>query len=258
MKLKIMTYNICSGHHYEKSDDYVPVPSQTGPYDLSRCTAVIKGIAPDICGLNEVDNFMDRSGNISQTDFISESVGMNGFFGKAISFSFDPKGAYGNAVMARFPIVEAKTIPIPDPEIRDENAWYETRSISHVIVDVEGVRVNVLQTHFGLPVSEKQNAQTTLIKTLDELGDVPVILMGDFNIRPNDFLLNPIRDRLFDTAKLRDEYFITWPSYETDKAAKCKIDYVFLSHHFKPVSLEIPQTCASDHLPYVVEAELDV
>ncbi len=252
-----MTYNICSGHHYEKEDGYTPMPSVTGPYDLPRCTKVIKGLSPDICGLNEVDNFMDRSGNISQTDFIAENAGMKGVFGKAISFSFDPKGAYGNAVLSRFPIIKADTVAIPDPEIRDENAWYETRSILRAVLDVEGKEVVVLQTHFGLPVSEKQNAVTTLVKVLDELGDVPVILMGDFNIRPNDFLLKPIRERLFDTASLREGYFRTWPSYETDKAVKCKIDYVFLSRHFKPVLLEIPETCASDHLPYVVEAEFN-
>ncbi len=256
MKLKIMTYNICSGHHYEKEGDYVPTPSKTGPYDLSRCASVIKGISPDICGLNEVDNFMIRSGNISQTDYIAAECGMNGWFGKAISFSFDPDGAYGNAVMSRFPILEAETVMIPDPERRDENVWYETRSISRVVLDVEGERVTVLQTHFGLPVSEKQNAVVTLIDTIDKCGDTPIILMGDFNIRPNDFLLKPIRERLFDTGLMRDEYFHTWPSYETDKAPKCKIDYVFLSNHFKPLSLDIPETCASDHLPYVVEAEL--
>ena len=256
MKLKIMTYNICSGHHYEAEDGYTPMPSTTGPYDLSRCAKVIAGLSPDICGLNEVDNFMDRSGNISQTDFIGDATGMKGFFGKATSFSFDLKGAYGNAVLSRFPIIKADTVTIPDPEIRDENAWYETRSISRVVLDVEGTPVTVLQTHFGLPVSEKQNAQTTLVKVIDEIGDKPIILMGDFNIRPNDFLLKPIRERLFDTASLKEGYFRTWPSYETDKAAKCKIDYVFVSHHFKPVSIEIPETCASDHLPYVVEVEL--
>ncbi len=256
MKLKIMTYNICSGQHYNREGDFIPDPAYGGIRDLDRCTNVIKGISPDICGLNEVDNFMQRSDNISQTDYIASRNGMNGFFGKAISFKFDPDGAYGNAVMSRFPILETEVYTIPDPEIQDEKAWYETRSITRVVLDVNGTPVTVLQTHFGLPVSEKQNAATKLVEVIDACGNVPIILMGDFNIRPNDFLLKPIRERLYDTGLMRNEYFHTWPSYETDKAPKCKIDYVFLSHHFKPLSLEIPQTCASDHLPYVVEAEL--
>lgn len=256
MKLRIMTYNICSGHHYEKEEGYTPCPSQTGPYDISRCTKVIAGLSPDICGLNEVDSFMQRTGEISQTDYIAQNTGMTGVFGKAISFSFDPSGAYGNAVLSKYPIVESEVYMIPDPEIYDEDAWYETRSITRVVIDVEGVKVTVLQTHFGLSVSEKQNAVTTLVPIIDSIK-TPLILMGDFNIRPNDFLLNPIRERLFDTAQLKDGYFKTFPSYEC-KYPECKIDYVFMSKHFKPLNLEIFQTCASDHLPYVVEAELNV
>ena len=123
MKLKIMTYNICSGHHFTREGDYIPDPAFDGPLDLNRCAEVISGLSPDICGLNEVDNFMKRSGNISQTDFIASRAGMKGFFGKAISFSFDPEGAYGNSVLSRFPIVEGVAIPVPDPERQDETAY---------------------------------------------------------------------------------------------------------------------------------------
>lgn len=255
MKLRIMTYNICSGHHFNREGEFIPDPAFGGILDLDRCTDVIAGIEPDVCGLNEVDNFMQRSGNISQTDYIASRTGMKGFFGRAISFPFDPNGAYGNSVLSRFPIISGEAISIPDPEIQDENAYYETRGITKVTLSVEGREVTVFQTHFGLAVAEKQNAVTTLISEIDKCK-TPIILMGDFNIRPSDFLLNPIRQRLFDTGLMREEYFRTWPSYETDKARKCKIDYVFLSKHFSPISLEIPETCASDHLPYVVEAEL--
>ncbi len=255
MKLKIMTYNICSGQHYTPSDTFTPDPAYGGIRDLNYCTEFIKGVSPDILGLNEVDDYMQRSGNISQVDYIAERAGMKGWFGKAISFSFDPDGAYGNAVASRFPIIETEAISIPDPEIKDENAYYETRGITRVVVDIEGTPVTVFQTHFGLAVAEKQNAVMTLVDLIDKC-ETPVILMGDFNIRPADFLLKPLRERLFDTGLMRDEYFHTWPSYETDKAKKCKIDYVFLSKHFKPLSIDVPHTYASDHLPYIVEAEL--
>ena len=254
MKLRIMTYNISSGHHYNRENGFIPDPAFDGPLDLDRCTHVIAGLAPDICGLNEVDNFMERSGNISQTDYIESLTEMKCFFGKAISFPFDPKGAYGNSVLSRFPIIDAKAISIPDPEIQDENAYYETRGITKAVLDINGRAVSVFQTHFGLAVSEKQNAVTTLIGEIDKCI-TPIILMGDFNIRPSDFLLKPLRERLFDTGLMKNEYFYTWPSYKTDKAKSCKIDYLFLSKEFVPLSLEIPKTCASDHLPYVVEAE---
>lgn len=253
MKLKIMTYNIASGHTFEhvKSAEEA---SGRQPYDLSKCAGVIASIAPDICGMNEVDNYMSRSGWVSQTEQIGEHTGMKGFFGKAISFDSEPKGEYGNAVLSKFPILEAEAISIPDPERKDEHAYYETRGVTRVKLDVNGTPVTVLQTHFGLAISEQQNAQMTLLKLLDQT-EGPVILMGDFNIRPNNFLLNPIRERLQDTAALADGYFKTFPSCPSNYP-DCKIDYVFVSSHFKPLRLEIPQTKASDHLPYVVEVEL--
>lgn len=253
MKLKIMTYNIASGHTFDHIQSAEEASGKL-PYDLHKCADVIASIAPDICGMNEVDNYMSRSGRVSQTEQIGEHTGMKGFFGKAISFDFDADGAYGNAVLSRFPILEAETIPIPDPERKDEHAYYETRAVTRVKLDVNGTVVTVLQTHFGLAIAEHQNAQVTLLKLLDQT-EGPVILMGDFNIRPSDFLLNPIRERLQDTAALADGYFKTFPSYPCNHP-DCKIDYVFVSNHFKPLRLEIPQTSASDHLPYVVEVEL--
>lgn len=246
MRLKIMTYNICSGHHYEDTGSKHDTVSP--PYDLSRCGHVIAGISPDICGLNEVDNFADRTGNVSQTEQLSRITGMQGFFGKALDF---PVGCYGNAVLSRFPVLETEVIPIPNPEIRDEATYYEPRSVTRVVLDAAGIRITVLQTHFGLAVAEQQNAQQTLLRLLDQESG-PVILMGDFNIRPNNFLLNPIRERLIDTASLHSGFFKTFPSYPCDYP-DCKIDYIFVSRHFTPLALEIPQTKASDHLPYVVE-----
>lgn len=249
MKLKIMTYNICSGHHFIEEAGYVP--GTTSPYDLKQCIQVIQGVTPDILGLNEVDNHAERTFGDCQTQLISDATGMNGFFGKALNF---PVGDYGNAVLSRFPIVKTDVFPIPDPQIRDECAYYESRSVTRVKLDVMGQEVTVLQTHFGLAIAEQQNAQQTLLALLDqETG--PVIVMGDFNIRPNNFLLNPLRERLIDTAVLRSDYFKTFPSYPTDYP-DCKIDYVFVSKHFTPLHLEVIQTRASDHMPYMVELEL--
>jgi len=249
MQLKIMTYNICSGHHFEEEAGYKP--GHPAPYDLSRCSKVIADIAPDICGLNEVDDYAERTGFVGQTERISQTTGMNGFFGKALDFS---KGHYGNAVLSRFPILEAEVIPIPDPQVHDEPAHYESRSVTRVVLDADGERITVLQTHFGLAISEQQNAQQTLLQILDKEPG-PVILMGDFNIRPNNALLDPIRERLIDTAFLQPGYFKTFPSYPSDYP-DCKIDYVFVSRHFTPKALTIPQVRASDHMPYVAEVSL--
>lgn len=252
-----MTYNIASGHYYGPAKDEAAGKAvEQGVcregYDLSRCAGEIVRIGPDICGLNEVDNFRRRTGCISQLNQLEQATGLKGFFGPALQPAGD--GQYGNAVLSRFPILETEVIPIPDADPRDEHASYESRSVTRVKLDVAGTPVTVLQTHFGLAIAEHQNAQQTVLRLLDAI-DGPLLLMGDFNIRPKDFLLDPIRQRLQDTAALHDGYFKTFPSYPCNYP-DCKIDYVFVSRHFTPLRLEIPQTMSSDHLPYVVEVEL--
>lgn len=250
MKLKIMTYNICSGHHFEGDQTNHPYE-----YDLSKCTGEIIKVAPDICGLNEVDFYSNRTNKDDQTALISKATKLQGVFGKAIEFPGQPGSGYGNAVLSRFPILETEVVPIPDALIHDEKTSYESRAVVRVKLDVNGTAVTVLQTHFGLAIAEQQNAQQTVLKLLDQI-DGPVILMGDFNIRPSNFLLNPIRERLIDTAFLKEGYFKTFPSYECNYP-DCKIDYVFVSSHFKPLAMEIVQTKSSDHMPYVVELEMN-
>lgn len=261
MKLKIMTYNIAQGRCY--ADDSKIADNGWAPEDLSACAQVIKELAPDVCGLNEVGVFAKDRNPANQPEFLSAYTGMaHHYFGAALHFVPPSiERDYGNAILSRHPILESETIKIPDPERRDEDAYYETRAIAKVKLDIAG-GITVLQTHFGLAVSEKQNAITTLCKIIDET-EGPIILMGDFNIRPTDFLHEHLRARLFDTADIRKgEYLKTYPSYthkesRSENYPDCKIDYIYVSEHFKVNSIVAPQHRASDHYPYVTELELE-
>lgn len=253
MKLKIMTYNIAGGSYYGIDSDIDS--NGAAPRKLTHCAQVIKDISPDICGLNEVNRFELDEEEADQTAFLKKFTGLgHGYFGKTNSFSFPVQRDYGNAVISKHPVLSSEIIMIPDPERKDENAYYETRNVTKVKLDVAG-GITVLQTHFGLAVAEKQNAMTTLCDIIDNT-EGPIVLMGDFNIRPTDFLLNPIRERLFDTAFIREnEYLKTFPSYKT-KHPDCKIDYIFVSKHFKTLSVDVPQLQVSDHYPYLIEVEI--
>ena len=53
MQLNIMTYNIASGRYYRNDADFTPDGLQV--VDLSKCADVIREIAPDFCGINEIN-----------------------------------------------------------------------------------------------------------------------------------------------------------------------------------------------------------
>ena len=269
MKLHIMTYNIASGRCYKNDSDIRPEGG--APVDLSQCAEVIRRVSPDLCGLNEINVYLqshlDQYGitgtATDQPRYLADTTGLsNCYFGRAISW--EPRGAYGNAVISKYPILEADVIPIPDPEIHDEpGKYYETRSISKVKLDIAG-GITVFQLHVGLAIAESQNAVVTLCKAIDET-EGPIIVMGDFNMCPNNFLLDRIRQRLTEVVPKGEGYVHSFPSWTHEsnvpenlrKHTYCKLDYIFVSDHFTALDCEVLKERASDHMPMIATLEIN-
>ena len=75
------------------------------------------------------------------------------------------------------------------------------------------------------------------------------ILMGDFNVTPDNSVLASIYEKMTDTAIKFDCEKLSFPSdtpYE-------KIDYIFVSPDAEIVSADIPSVVASDHRPHIAE-----
>ena len=121
--------------------------------------------------------------------------------------------------------------------------YYETRCILKATFE-NGL--TVLIVHVGLVQDEKENAIKALVESIE---DEKCILMGDFNIRPDDPLLAPIRERMKDAADLFTEPKLSFPS---DKPTQ-KIDYIFTSKDVEIVAADIPAIVGADHRPHTVE-----
>ena len=115
-------------------------------------------------------------------------------------------------------------------------------------VELEG-GLTVRVSHFGLQPDEEENAVKTVI---DNICENKCILMGDFNVTPDDPVLNPIRAKMKDTADFFDEPKLSFPSDEPDR----KIDYIFVSKDINVVSADIPPTVVSDHRPHTATIEV--
>ncbi len=227
--MKVMTFNIqhCLNYLEQKID-----------YEIMAKT--IRAENPDIVGLNEV-----RGGgaypDFANVEKLSELTDMPYFyFAQAITI---PGGGYGNAFLSKIPILEAESVPIPDPEVRGYNGYYETRCI--LKAKLEG-GITVLVTHMGLNPDEQINAvKTVLANTAVE----KCILMGDFNMHPDNKLLSPIYGQMTDTATKFTCEKLSWPS---DKP-NFKIDYIFVSKDISVFSADIPAVIASDHRPHIAD-----
>lgn len=213
--------------------------------DFEKFAETVRNLNPDVIGLNEMRGEGIASDYTDQVKILSKLTGMKYYF-FAPALEITGKGPYGNGILSRIPILKAEIISIPDPKVRKYKGYYETRCI--LKAELEG-GVTVLVTHFGLNPDEQENAVATVLANISEKK---CILMGDFNARPDNPVLDPVKNRLYDTADSFETAKLSFPSDAPDR----KIDYIFVTHDVKVINADIPPVVMSDHRPYVATLEL--
>jgi endonuclease/exonuclease/phosphatase family metal-dependent hydrolase len=212
--------------------------------DIAHFAEYIKAMGADVIGLNEIRGVGVHPEYTAQTEKLAALTGMPYYrFAPAIEL---PEGFYGNAFLSKIPIVSAEVVPIPDPEVRTFNGYYESRCVLKVKLE-NGL--TVLVTHMGLNPDEQENAVKTVLSLAE---NEKCVLMGDFNMTPDDATLAPIFKKMKDTAALIDGEGLSFPSDKPDR----KIDYIFVSRDVEVVSAEIPPVVASDHRPHTATVKL--
>ena len=227
--MKFMSFNTQHCNHYRH-----------GKIDFSVMAEAIKACDADVVGLNEMRDVGEAKHPdfLAQTEILARLAGYPYFyFAKAIDL---PEGRYGNGILSRIPIEKAETVLVPDPEKREGGRHYETRCLLKAYL---AGGITVLVTHFGLNPEEQENAVKTV---LAQVSQEKCVLMGDFNVRPDNGVLAPIRACMKDTADCFPSPLLSFPS----DAPHCKIDYIFASRDGSVLSADIPATVASDHRPH--------
>lgn len=206
--------------------------------DFQLMADTIKKFDPDFVGLNEIRGKGTRDDYDRQTEILASLTGYKYYyFAKAIDV--EGTNPYGNAILSKIPIENAETVMIPNPDITK----CETRCL--LKASLSG-GITVLVTHFGLSHPEQVCAVQTMTSNIRK---EKCILMGDFNVVPEDDVLNPIRQIMTDTADSFKAPLLSFPSDKPDR----KIDYIFVSHDIKVISADIPDITASDHRPHIAE-----
>lgn len=232
-KLTVMSFNIQHCKSFTK-----------GEIDIDLFADAIRESNADIVGLNEV--WGAGMHLKSQAKALAEKLGFYYCHGRTI-FT-DGTTEYGNALLSRYPITSVEKIKIPDPQNKNNDLHYETRGIIKAKIDAAGKTYTVLVTHFGLNPDEQINAVKAVS---DAIESENCILMGDFNVTPENEVLNPIYAKLRDTSCTFEEDYLSFPSDEPVK----RIDYMLVSSDINIISARIPDKVVSDHRPYICEFE---
>lgn len=171
MRLKLLTYNIHKG-----------IGGVDRRYRPDRISAVLGHYAPDLVLLQEVDDDARRSQRDCQSELFAQALDMphRAFFPNV---QVRGGGAYGNAVLSRFPIAAARNIDLTYPGRKPRSALY-------AILNVPGAHggrprtVHVFNLHLGLAGFERtwQLLRFFTDHPFAPLAQrTPVIVGGDFN-----------------------------------------------------------------------------
>lgn len=221
--------------------------------DVDRIVAVIGEHEPDIVCLQELDVGRARTGKVDQAERIAEGLSMTSRFHPAMQVEAE---LYGDAIMTPHPerLIRADSLPsvrgIPGLEPRGA-IWSQ--------ITIDGVAINVFNTHLGL-VPKEQRLQAAALTNATWLGGCtgPTLLAGDFNAtsitRPYQTLCRKLED-CQRQLKLK-------PSIKTFPSGfpAIRIDHCFVSPEIRIRSVRADYSplarVASDHLPLIIDFDV--
>ena len=210
---------------------------------LEALAAVVNAEAPDLVGLEEVDNEAARSGRVNQSYRLGQLTGMASLFRSA--FTFPDGGDYGLALLSRYPIITSDKVELTSSG--------EQRILIVVRVEIEpGTQIPVAVTHLDLDASTRETEAAEIGSAL--AGEPSAILMGDLNEQPGGPAIATLTASLADVWPLAGQGGgETFPS----GAPTERIDFVMLGAAWPaPLEAHVPETTASDHRPVVTTVPL--
>jgi endonuclease/exonuclease/phosphatase family metal-dependent hydrolase len=239
---RILTYNV---HRCLGTD---------GRLSPERIAEVIAAAEPDIVALQELDVGRARTGGVDQAARIAGALGMTLHFHAAVQVVEEK---FGDAILTTRPCRLVKTghlkgkslIPNRDPR---GALWAE--------IEIEGERLQVINTHLGVTARERIAQVDTLVGP-EWLGHPdcrdPAVLAGDFNALPLGRTCKLLATKLGAVeAPVLDGSLATFPS----RMPVLSIDHVLVSSSVKLLAAEVIRTplarLASDHLPLKVDVRL--
>lgn len=212
-----------------------------GAYRPERVADALREFGADIIALQEVDSSLHAPDGRDQLSYIESSLGMDSVMGPTLARDY---GAYGNALLARLPILSFES---HDLSFRK----FEPRGALSVELDAGGTSLRILNTHLGLKYWERAFQIDRVLGSLiwGEGTKALTILLGDFN-EWFPFSGNALRlARAFHHPPRLATFPSAWPRFALDR--------IYFSKKIVGVSYFVPRNplarIASDHLPLIAE-----
>jgi endonuclease/exonuclease/phosphatase family metal-dependent hydrolase len=212
--LRVLTYNIQQGY------------SENGLRNFEGQLEVMRRVNADLIGLQESDTNRIAGGNADLVRYFSDRLELYSYYGPNTVV-----GTFGIALLSKFPIHNPRTFYMYSEG--------EQTAIIEAQISLGGKTFNVYVTHLGNggPLIQQEEVMQVV------QGKENVILMGDFNFRPDE---EPYH---LTTATLRDSWLLVWPQGNPAQGVDAldRIDHIFVSPATKVLDSQYLVSPASDH-----------
>jgi endonuclease/exonuclease/phosphatase family metal-dependent hydrolase len=217
---------------------------QSGLRGLDGIAKAIRDAGPDLVALQEVDSRSTRSHGLDQAERLAELTGLayHAHFRATDYYG----GAYGVAVLSRFPLVQVRHQALPTPDD------LEPRTVATAVVDAPNGQLSLYITHLThLPTrAEVRTGQIKAIQALMAKDARPKLLLGDLNDTDDSEAVTILSKAMTDVfAKKGEGPGGTFPLPMF--LPEVRIDYVFASPELAPLKSFVLRVDASDHYPLV-------
>jgi len=271
--IRILTYNIHKGIGNDRK------------YSIDRIIEILKKSQADIICLQEVDFLVPRSNNDDLPHIIAENLGYHYEIGLNVYLK---KGAYGNAIFSRFPIIHSENLNITwgikkrrgclmakiivPLDLLKSNIFYKDfkekiQTSLSLKKDIPIKEIGILNMHLGLANFERlwQVEQILNSAFIQIMNHHPIIIAGDTNDRLERIDKLFEKKEFFDTSKIisnivkvNKNQFYTFPSYAPQPLIR--IDKIFINPYWElkdhKVIRDKNTKKASDHYPVYVDLKL--
>lgn len=238
--IEVVSFNIQVGLNTARSSDYITqgwrhlAPARSVPAGLVLTARAVSGY--DFVAIQEADAGSLRSGRVDQIAYLAEHAGY-GYHGRVITRDLAPVARHCLGFLSRWPtrIIADHALPGLIPG----------RRALHVEVESPLGSVDIFVLHLALSrTAQRQQIEYVVSRTR---GDVPSILMGDFNCDAAPLSQHPaLRRAGFVIAHQR---LPTFPSWAPSRA----IDHIVASTHLAIDNLRTLPRLHSDHLALVAQ-----
>ena len=212
--------------------------------NLARITDFLREWQPDLVGLVEVDHGSYRTGGKNQIEQLAASLGHYHCheikYGQRSLWRHVPViRQQGNAFLAR-------------DRIRNEKFHFFDQGMKRLVIELELEHLVVYLVHLALGARIRHHQLNTL-RNLIRQTDRPCVVAGDFNMLWGESEI----DMFLAATGLQNANTRGLPTYPSSKPNR-HLDFVLHSKSIEIRDFQVPQVLFSDHLPVVVDFDVQV